>query len=43
MDTKLDGVDSATEQKMEDKAEAARETGETKADAMEEKADAQDK
>ena len=43
MDTKADGMDSAMENKMEDKAGAVRDSGEKKADAMEEKADAMDK
>ena len=42
MDTKVDGVDSAAEQSMEDKAQVVREQGEMKADAMEDKADVVD-
>jgi hypothetical protein len=43
MDTTVDGVDTPTENKMESKAEAIRESGEAKADAMEDTADSQDR
>ena len=43
LDTQVDGVDSAAENKMEDKAEMVREQGDAKADAMEDNADKQDK
>jgi hypothetical protein len=42
-DTVVDGVDSASENKMEAKADQVRDQGEAKADAMEENADAADK
>ena len=42
-DTTVDGMDSTTENKMEADAQAVREKGEAKADAMEDKADTTDK
>lgn len=42
MDTKMDAVDPAAENAMEDRAAAVRQSGEAKADAMEEQADKAD-
>ena len=42
MDTQVDGMDSASENAMEDKAQAVREAGDDKADAMEDAADKTD-